>query len=81
MSVPEVPDDRAVNPTDAVANLAQELSDGGMVMKAVLIYDQIGENGTRDLNFVVTEGMAIWDLQGMLAGLLDAAGKRYGKGS
>lgn len=66
-------------PNDAVANLAQELADGGMVMKAVLIYDIIDADGRRDLNFVVTDEMALWDLQGMLTGLLNATGNRYGK--
>lgn len=67
------------SPHDAVADLAQELADGGMVMKAVLIYDIIDADGRRDLNFVVTDEMALWDLQGMLTGLLNATGRRYGK--
>jgi hypothetical protein len=68
-----------MSPHDAVANLAQELADSGMVMKAVLIYDTIDEDGSRDLNFAVTEDMTVWDLQGMLTGLLNATGKRFGK--
>ena len=51
-----------------VKALAQELADGGMVMKAVLIYDIIDADGRRDLNFVVTDEM----VQGYLKNAEDA---------
>ncbi|HUF15689.1 MAG TPA: hypothetical protein VMQ46_07355 [Acidimicrobiia bacterium] len=71
-----------VTPADSVANLAQALAeDGGMVMKAVLIYDMIDEEGERNLNFVVTDKTATWDLQGMLTGILDVTGNKYRKRS
>jgi hypothetical protein len=69
----------AVTPADSVADLAQNLVEEGMVMKAVLIYDVIDESGERNLNFVVTEQTATWDLQGMLTGILDATGQKYRK--
>jgi hypothetical protein len=68
-----------VTPADSVADLAQNLAEDGMVMKAVLIYDVIDESGERNLNFVVTEHTATWDLQGMLTGILDATGQKYRK--
>jgi len=71
-----------VTPADSVANLAQALAeDGGMVMKAVLIYDMIDEEGERNLSFVVTDKTATWDLQGMLTGILDVTGNKYRKRS
>jgi len=71
-----------VTPADSVANLAQALAEeGGMVMKAVLIYDMIDEEGERNLNFVVTDKTATWDLQGMLTGILDVTGNKYRKRS
>jgi hypothetical protein len=71
-----------VTPADSVANLAQALAEeGGMVMKAVLIYDMIDEEGERTLNFVVTDKTATWDLQGMLTGILDVTGNKYRKRS
>ena len=69
----------SVTPADSVANLAQDLAEEGMVVKAVLIYDVIDESGDRDLNFVVTEKTATWDLQGMLTGILDVTGLKYRK--
>jgi hypothetical protein len=69
----------AVTPADSVADLAQNLAEEGMVMKAVLIYDVIDEQGERNLNFVVTEKTATWDLQGMLTGILDVTGLKYRK--
>lgn len=70
-----------MTPAESVANLAQSLAEEGLVVKAALIYDVIDETGERNLNFVVTEKMAAWDLQGMLTGILDAAGLRYRKPS
>ena len=71
-----------MTPADSVANLAQALAEeGGMVMKAVLIYDMIDEEGERNLNFVVTDKTATWDLQGMLTGILDVTGNKYRKRS
>ncbi|MGH3650041.1 MAG: hypothetical protein ACRDU9_04970 [Acidimicrobiia bacterium] len=70
-----------MTPADSVANLAQDLAEGGMVMKAVLIYDMIDEEGERNLNFVVTDKTAAWDLQGMLTGILDVTGNKYRKRS
>ena len=74
-----VPTIVAVTPADSVADLAQNLAEEGMVMKAVLIYDVIDEAGERNLNFVVTEKTATWDLQGMLTGILDVTGLKYRK--
>jgi hypothetical protein len=70
-----------VTPAESVANLAQNLAEEGLVVKAALIYDVIDETGERNLNFVVTEKMATWDLQGMLTGILDVTGLRYRKPS
>jgi hypothetical protein len=74
-----VPTIVGVTPADSVADLAQNLAEEGMVMKAVLIYDVIDEAGERNLNFVVTEKTATWDLQGMLTGILDVTGLKYRK--
>lgn len=68
-----------MTPADSIAELAQNLAADGMVMKAVLIYDVIDEEGERNLNFVVTEKTATWDLQGMLTGILDVTGMKYRK--
>lgn len=70
-----------VTPAESVANLAQNLVEEGLVVKAALIYDVIDEAGERNLNFVVTENLATWDLQGMLTGVLDVTGLRYRKPS
>lgn len=70
-----------VTPAESVANLAQNLAEEGLVVKAALIYDVIDETGERNLNFVVTENLATWDLQGMLTGILDVTGLRYRKPS
>lgn len=70
-----------MTPAESVADLAQNLADGGLVVKAALIYDVIDEAGERNLNFVVTENLATWDLQGMLTGILDVTGQRYHKPS
>lgn len=70
-----------VTPADSVGDLAQNLAEGGMVLKAVLIYDVIDEEGERNLNFVVTEKMTPWDLQGMLGSILDVTGLRNRKPS
>lgn len=51
------------------------------MLKAVLIYDVIDEEGERNLNFVVTEKMTPWDLQGMLASILDVTGLKNRKPS
>jgi hypothetical protein len=72
-----VPTIAAVTPADSVAELAQNLAEEGMVVKAVLIYDVIDGDGERNLNFVVTEKTATWDLQGMLTGVLDVTGLKY----
>jgi hypothetical protein len=74
-----VPTIAAVTPADSVAELAQNLAEDGMVMKAVLIYDVIDEEGERNLNFIVTEKTATWDLQGMLTGVLEVTGLKYRK--
>ncbi|HXV71765.1 MAG TPA: hypothetical protein VEB69_10220 [Acidimicrobiia bacterium] len=70
-----------MTPAESVANLAQNLVEEGLVVKAALIYDVIDEAGERNLNFVVTENLATWDLQGMLTGVLDVTGLRYRKPS
>lgn len=66
-----------MTPAESVANLAQNLAEEGLVVKAALIYDVIDEAGERNLNFVVTENLANWDLQGMLTGILDVTGLKY----
>jgi len=70
-----------MSPADSIAALAQEFAGDGLVMKAVLIYDVVDVEGDRNLNFVVTEKTATWDLQGMLCGILDVTGNRYRKPS
>lgn len=65
---------------DLITKLAQELSEGGMVIKATLLYDFIDSEGDRRLQFAVTDDMTVWDLEGMLHGVASIVANKYRKG-